>query len=98
MKKLLRRLFQNPVLRWADKFSSRPDKERVFAALTELHEKIAAGKEKKGPVIPFDTATQKFIILSDQHKGTKNHADDFAVCENNYLAALKYYFDRDFTS
>jgi len=96
MKKLLRRLFQKPVLRWADKFSSRPDKERVFAALTELHEKIGAGKEKKGPVIPFDTATKKFIIFSDQHKGTKNHADDFAVCENNYLAALKYYFDLGF--
>ena len=35
-------------------------------------------------------------MLSDQHKGAKNHADDFAGCENNYLAALKYYYKRYF--
>ena len=80
MKKLLRRLLQKPVLRLADKFSSRPDRERVFTALTELHKKIEEGKEKNGLIIPFDAATQKFIVLSDQHKGAKNHADDFAVC------------------
>ena len=96
MKKLLRRLLQKPVLRLADKFSSRPDRERVFTALTELHKKIEEGKEKNGLIIPFDAATQKFIVLSDQHKGAKNHADDFAVCENNYVAALKYYFDEGF--
>jgi len=96
MKKLLRRLLQKPVLRLVDKFSSRPDRQRVFSALTELHKNIEAGKEKKGLMIPFDIASQKFIVLSDQHKGAKNHADDFAICENNYLAALKYYFDQGF--
>src|SRR5215471_17917607 len=96
MKKLLQRLFQKPVLRLADKFSSRPDRQRVFTALTELHKKIELGKEKKGLIIPFDTATQKFIVFSDQHKGAKNHADDFAGCEKNYLAALQYYFDQGF--
>ena len=58
MKKLLQRLFKKPVLRLADKFSSRPDRQRVFSALTELHKKIEEGKEKKGLVIPFDAAIQ----------------------------------------
>ena len=96
MKKILQKLLRKPVLRLVDKFSSRPDKERVFNALEELYRKIEEGKEKKGLVIPFDVNIQKFIVFSDQHKGAKNHADDFAVCENNYLAALKYYFDEGF--
>lgn len=97
MKKLLIQLFRKPVLRLAEKFSSRPDKERVFDALTELHSKIVAGDKKKGPIIPFNTASQKIIIFSDQHKGAKNKADDFAVCEPAYVAALDYYFKEGFT-
>ena len=52
--------------------------------------------KKKGLIIPFDTSTDKFIIFSDEHKGRKNHADDFASCENNYLTALQYYFDEGY--
>jgi UDP-2,3-diacylglucosamine pyrophosphatase LpxH len=96
MKKLLQKLLRKPVIRLVDKFSSRPDKERVFNALEELYRKIEEGKEKKGLIIPFEANIQKFIVFSDQHKGAKNHADDFAVCENNYLAALQYYFDEGF--
>ncbi len=33
----------------------------------------------------------KFVVLSDQHKGTKDGADDFENNENTYAAALKYY-------
>jgi len=96
VKKLLQKLFREPVIRFADKYSSRPDKQRVFDSLTELHKKITAGDEKKGLIIPFDTTMQKFIIFSDQHKGAKNNADDFFVCEKNYLAALDYYFNENF--
>ncbi len=96
MKKLIQKLFRGLVIRLADKFSSRPDKQRVFDSLTELHKKISEGNEKKGLIIPFDASTQKFIIFSDQHKGRKNNADDFAVCEKNYVDALQYYFDKGF--
>ena len=84
----LQKILRKPVIKLADKFSSRPDKKRVFDSLTELHKKISEGDEKKGLMIPFNVATQKFIIFSDEHKGAKNHADDFAVCEKNYVDAF----------
>jgi len=96
MKKLLQKLFRKPVLRLAEKYSSRPDKQRVFDSLTELHKKILSGNEKKGLIIPLHTATKKIIVFSDQHKGAKNKADDFAICEKNYVAALDYYFNAGF--
>lgn len=93
----LQKLLRQPVIKLTDKFSSRPDKQRVFDSLTELNKKIVEGNEKKGLIIPFDCAKDKFIILSDEHKGRKNHADDFAVCENSYVTALQYYFDAGFS-
>ncbi|MEP6466324.1 MAG: metallophosphoesterase, partial [Parafilimonas sp.] len=96
MKNLLQKLLRQPVIKLADKFSSRPDKQRVFDSLTELHKKIIEGDEKKGLIVSFDTASQKFIIFSDEHKGAKNNADDFAVCEKNYVTALDYYFKEDY--
>ena len=92
----LQKLLRKPVIRLADKFSSRPDKQRVFGSLTKLHNNIIAGDEKKGLIIPFDAVTEKFIIFSDEHKGAKNNADDFAICEKNYVAALNYYFNEGF--
>ncbi len=96
MKKLLQKLFREPVIRLANKFSSRPDKKRVFDSLTTLRRKIINGDKKKGVVIPFDALTGKFIIFSDQHKGSKNAADDFAVCESSYVAALEHYQNNGF--
>jgi predicted phosphodiesterase len=80
----------------ANKYTSRPNKQRVHTALTELYEHIIAKPDKKGPVIPFEKSTSKFIILSDQHKGSRNGSDDFAVAEKNYLAALHYYNENIF--
>jgi predicted phosphodiesterase len=95
MRRFLKRLLQKPVGRIADKYSSRPDKERVHKALTELYDKISTGNEKKGLLIPF-THEHRFIIFSDQHKGAKNGSDDFAFAERNYLAALDYYNQNNF--
>lgn len=91
MKSLLQRLLKKPIIRLTDKYASRPDKKRVDKALTELYQDIAGGKGKRGNIIPFDAAAQKFIILSDQHKGARDGADDFALSEKNYLAALDHY-------
>lgn len=84
------------VNKMADKYSSRPDKERIHKALTELHQNILAGNEKKGLLIEFSPDKDRFIIFSDQHKGAKDGSDDFALAEKNYLCALEYYHQQDF--
>src|SRR5687767_2282539 len=96
MRRLLRLILLRPVLWAAEKFSSKPGRERIFKALTSLFESISREPGKKGLVIPFELNTGKFIIFSDQHKGTRNGADDFILAEPNYLAALDHYALNDF--
>jgi UDP-2,3-diacylglucosamine pyrophosphatase LpxH len=91
MRRLLRRILIKPVLRLSARYSSAPDRQRVFDALSKQLQRIRSGNEKKGLVIPFDPASGKFIIFSDQHKGAKNGADDFTICEPAYLTALDHY-------
>ncbi len=96
MPSLLQKLLLHPVTRIADRFSSRPDKERIFKALSELYAHILNNPGRKGPLIEFSGDNEKFIVLSDQHKGAKNGSDDFAAAEKNYLAALEYYNENNF--
>jgi predicted phosphodiesterase len=96
MKKLLQKILRPPVMWLANKYTSRPNKQRVHTALTELYNHIIAKPDKKGPVIPFEKTTDSFIIFSDQHKGARNGYDDFAVAEKNYLAALHFYNEKNF--
>ncbi|RYY95508.1 MAG: metallophosphoesterase, partial [Chitinophagaceae bacterium] len=97
IKRTLRKLLLKPVLRLSARYSSRPDRKRVFAALSKLLDCIRKGKYKKGLVLPFEEKTGKFIIFSDQHKGGRNGADDFANCEPAYLAALDHYNAEGYT-
>ena len=96
MRRLLQKLLTKPIIRLNQTHSSRPDKKRVNRALTDLYQKICGGDEDRGAVIPFDAGQKKFVILSDQHKGARNHADDFAFAEKNYLAALDHYYTEGF--
>ncbi len=96
MRKFLSKILLKPVLRLSNKYSSKPDKQRIFNALSDLLSRILNGEKKKGLVVPFDIATGKFIIFSDQHKGRKNGADDFLTNEQNYLSALDYYYLQGF--
>ena len=91
MRKFLQRILSARISRIADRYSSRPDKDRIHKALTALYSKILTGNEKKGLLIEFGSDEQRFIIFSDQHKGAKNGSDDFAFSEKNYLYALEYY-------
>lgn len=75
----------------ANKVSSKPDKKRVNKALSELYDEIKGGQIKKGLVLAVDPFKDKFIVLSDQHKGARDGADVFAMAEKNYIAALEYY-------
>jgi hypothetical protein len=97
MRRFLQRLLYKPVVRLAEKYSSRPDKARVNKALNALYKSIAENPGKKGPVIPFDMQRDKFVILSDQHKGARDGSDVFARSAKTYLAALDHYYNNDFT-
>src|SRR6266542_1016831 len=92
----LGKLLFKPVLWASNKFASRPDRQRIYKALTSLHDCIRKDEKKNGPIISFNSKKDKFIIFSDQHKGAKNGADDFMLCEPNYLSALDYYFQNNY--
>jgi predicted phosphodiesterase len=96
MRRFLRYIFLKPVLRLSERYSSKPDRQRIFAALSNLLSCILKEEKKKGLIIPFEAGNEKFIIFSDMHKGAKNGADDFAVCEHAYLTALDYYYTAGF--
>jgi len=91
MRRFLRYILLRPVLWATQKFSSRPERGRIFKALDKLYADILDQPGKKGILIPFEHLSGKFIIFSDQHKGGRNGADDFIMAENNYLAALDHY-------
>src|SRR4249920_2214034 len=97
MRKILQFLLLKPVKWLSDNFTSKPDRQKVHAALSKLLESLRSEPGKRGLVINIDQSVhKKFIIFSDQHKGAKNGADDFMICENSYLRALDYYFENDF--
>jgi hypothetical protein len=91
MRRFLQNLLNKPISNLADKLSSRPDKTRVDQALSNLYKEITIDPGNRGLVIPFDAHKDKFIILSDQHKGARDGADIFALAEKNYLTALEHY-------
>lgn len=91
MRQFWHRILLKPVLWLTNKYSSKPDKQRIWTALSNLLSRILNEEKKKGLIIPFDITSGKFIIFSDIHKGARNGADDFLVCEPAYLAALDYY-------
>ena len=92
----IRKILFRPVLWASNRFSSKPDRQRIYKALSALLDCIIKEEKKKGPIIPFDCTREKFIIFSDQHKGAGNGADDFMICAPNYLAALDYYFEKGY--
>lgn len=95
MRKFFQWLLRKQIIRLSNKYSSRADKERVHSALTDLYTKIQKKPGKKGVWLQINS-NDKIVILSDQHKGTRDFADDFALAERNYLAALEYYNKNDF--
>jgi len=95
MRRILQKMFSNPLIRLSNKYSSRPDQERVHKALTTLYKKIQMTPSKRGLEIEY-TSSSKIIVFSDQHKGTRNNADDFAMSEKNYISALNYYNSQEF--
>ncbi|RZL12717.1 MAG: metallophosphoesterase [Pedobacter sp.] len=95
MRKFLVKILTKPVLKLSERYNSRPNRSRIFKALSDLYNEIEKGNEKKGSIIEFGPS-DKFIIFSDQHKGARNYADDFILSEQNYLEALKWYNEEGF--
>src|SRR3982750_3280559 len=90
LKKLLRRFFT-----WAaNRFTSKPNEKLIHQSLTKLYNGIIKKPEgqsnildtRTGEVLPFDAATGRFIIFSDQHKGAGDWSDDFVTNKKNYHA------------
>jgi predicted phosphodiesterase len=96
MRKLVQFILLKPILWIVRNFTSEPDRERIFTALSELREKIEQTPGKKGFVIPCDISADRYIVFSDQHKGRKNGADDFMLAEEAYVGALEYYDGENF--
>lgn len=96
IRKFLQRILRKPVTRLADKFSSAPVKKDVFESLDIVLNGIRKGDKNSGIIVPFDITTGRIIIFSDQHKGTRDAADDFMIAEKNYLAALDYYYNNNY--
>ncbi len=94
---LLKFLLTRPVTWLAEKVSSSPKKESVMSSLSNLYsESVDQPGKKSGSMFNFDPRQQSVIIFSDQHKGTRNGADDFTFNADNYSAALDYYHQNDF--
>ncbi len=91
IRKALRFVLEKPVTWLAGKVSSAPDKNSVMKALTELFDEYTNPKSRKLKRLNLNEINQRIIIFSDQHRGARNGADNFAVCENSYLTALDYY-------
>ena len=98
IRRFLQKILSGPVVRIANKVSSKPDKRKIHLALTKLHGSLKFKPGKRGPVININkSSSQKFIVFSDLHKGNKKRSDDFAVAEKTYLEALPYYLNNGYT-
>ena len=96
MRKLLQYLFKRPLTWMANTLSAKPEKKAVFKSLTKLYDSTIKNS-KRVCSIAVDTLKDKFIIFSDQHKGDRDTGDDFTTNEFNYLKALEYYRQQNFS-
>jgi hypothetical protein len=97
MRKILQKLLRKPISWLAAKLSSAPRKKDVFKSLSQLLQNIREKKSGYATPVHINMDTCKYIILSDQHKGGKDLADDFRNTEQNYMNALQFYYDEGFT-
>ena len=95
MRRLVQIILLKPILWFSRKFTSRPERSRIFKALSDLFRNIKEEPGKKGVVLSLKE-NSRIIIFSDHHRGAKNGADDFMKAETSYLAALDYYFENKF--
>ena len=62
----------------------------ISVALDAAFQRALKQEQAEGEAV-LDTDTARMVIFSDHHKGNRDGADDFRVCEPAYNAALAYY-------
>jgi len=62
----------------------------ISTALDAAFERALKQEQAEGESV-LDLRGAKLVIFSDHHKGSRDGADDFRVCERAYNAALAYY-------
>ena len=95
MRRIVQIILLKPILWFSRKFTSRPERYRIFKALSDLFRNIKEEPGKKGVILDLKE-NSRIIVFSDHHRGAKNGADDFMKAETSYLAALDYYFENKF--
>ena len=95
MRRVVQIILLKPILWFSRKFTSRPERHRIFKALSDLFRNIKEEPGKKGVVLTLKEDS-RIIVFSDHHRGAKNGADDFMKAEGSYLAALDHYFQNNF--
>ena len=62
----------------------------VSSALDDAFQRALEQEQAEGEWV-LDIHQTRFVIFSDHHKGNRDGADDFQICERAYNAALAYY-------
>src|SRR5215211_3645259 len=68
----------------------------IAAALDEAFQRALKQEQAEGEMT-LDIHSARFVIFSDHHKGNRDGADDFRLCEPAYNAALAYYYRLRYT-
>lgn len=70
---------------------------RVISAALDAAFRRALEQEQSEGESVLDLRSARLVIFSDHHKGSRDGADDFRVCERAYNAALAYYDRLEYT-
>jgi len=71
-----------------------PKEERYAAGIANgLRKAFKRAEEREQPL---ELSQARIIVFSDQHKGTRDGADDFRRCERAYNAALAWYHENGY--
>ena len=68
----------------------------ISTALDAAYQRAFEQENAEGQM-GLDVQSARLVIFSDQHKGSRDGADDFRVCEQAYNAALAYYYRLQYT-
>ena len=95
MKKVVQYLFRKPLLQLINKFSSAPDKDKIFEKLSTMLLQLQTNAKYNGKVIN-NLQGARYVIMSDMHKGNGDDADDFNNAKEKYINALNYYCEHNY--
>ena len=65
-------------------------------SISKALSRVLKGEHTVSAELDLDTQN-RYIILSDQHKGAGDKADEFDLCRATYRAALMHYLERGYT-